>query len=515
MKPKGSSVRPNVSERFEKTVYALAGLSALLLLLRCVSNLSFSEPLHLITSGSEEQSFLSLWYWIHGKAVYSDPHRIPFTSSYLNWLFYAFYGSVIKIVLAWVHLSDAWIPTIGRLVSLGFSIAGFAVAWNVLKALLDRERMGLSNSFFACVSFYLFFGPLPAFWPLTVRPDMAAVLFELLAFYFFLKDFREQPVRAALLTSLMAFLAWSFKQSNISIFISLMLFCVLHRHIALAGMMGLTFLLGGTLVLGVGGPSYRESTLFSLPVPGFSLMLGAKNFLYFIAESVVAIPGYAALIMATVSAKLRREILSHEAARLCGTIALVTTVYAWFISQKIGASENYFIPAGIFVTLFGLMFRVNTRSQSESRIFHLAFYAASAVNAALMAAIILGLKGNVSKKYEHEQNVRLLQCTQPLPRPVYSQTAYLNLPWMLGEKGSFVPGYTYWVEKDRGDRYERGGIEGLIKEGYFGGLVLERAKAAELSGAPFLAENALKHYVEQKSSDCPSTHAVFINKGLS
>jgi len=52
------------------------------------------------TTGCEEASFNALWDVIHGAPLYPDPRRIPFASSYFNWLFYVGYAALIRPYVA-------------------------------------------------------------------------------------------------------------------------------------------------------------------------------------------------------------------------------------------------------------------------------------------------------------------------------------------------------------------------------------------------------------------------------
>ena len=488
----------------------IAGLSAILAALRFFTNISFSGPLHIITSGSEEQSFLSLWKFVHGLPVYTDPHKIPFTSSYVNWLFYFCYGGLIKAGLALTHLSDAWMPALGRLSTLLFSIAGFVAGYGLWKNIFP-EPPGAMKGLGVLVPFYLFFGPLPAFWPFTTRPDMAALFFELLAFYVFIRGFQGRPGRAALLAGCFAYLAWSFKQTNITVFLGLLVFSLMYDRpsaLRLLGVMGILC----CVTLWAGGEEYRRSTLFSLPVPGFSASRGMSNFFYYMAECVFALPGYLAIGAVLFSRAFRQKIREDKISFLCFLIAIISSIYGFASAFKIGASENYFIPASIFVTFF--FFRAASFEELNPGIMRVALIVSCAVNAVFILLILSGATGEISKRYEHRQNIALFECSKSLPRPVYSQAVYLNLPWMLGgEPGgrSFIPGYTYWTEKGREKVYERGGIEGLIKEGYFGSLLLKKSHMNEIFGTASQTEEGLKYYDEMASS-CPETHMVFIKR---
>ena len=94
---------------------------------RVVSAVSFHEPLHLITSGWEQESLFAIWKSLQGLAVYADPYEIPFAASVYNWLFYQTFAGVTGSALGLLTLEDAWIPTIARLFTLAGAVAGSAV----------------------------------------------------------------------------------------------------------------------------------------------------------------------------------------------------------------------------------------------------------------------------------------------------------------------------------------------------------------------------------------------------
>ncbi len=485
----------------------IVSLSGLLCLLRFVSNISFSEPLQLLTSGSEELSFLSLWKFVHHQPVYIDPHKIPFSLSCFNWLFYVVYGMLTKAVLFFARISDPWIPTIGRLISLFFSVLGLIIARKTL-VVLCRHPSKKMNLFFLLVPFYLFFGPLTAFWHLTARPDIAAVVFELLAFYIFIKEFENRPTRAALTATLFAFIAWSFKQVNISVFLSLMIFCFIYYRRA-AWMMGLMLASLCSLVVWLGGPDYRENAILFFPKSGFSNALVSKHFLYYIVQSLFAIPGYVAMGTVFFFKTFRDRILGEKKYQFCFLTAVVTSLYGGATSQKIGASENYFIPASIFAAFFCLLFLSDIVQDRIPKIFHISFYFSASINILVLLLILFGIKQHVSLRFQHKAYSELLKCTESLPRPVFSQTPYLNLPWMLGGENFVIVDQRLVGDEHKGV-YERGGIRGLIREGYFATLLLDKGQMTPRSAMDIPKED-LSHYVEQLST-CPPTHLVFIRK---
>ena len=71
----------------EKILSRLAIISAILAvslsLSRAVSVLSFSEPIHNVTSGWEQETLFALWKWINDLPVYNDPRNCRFQSHFI------------------------------------------------------------------------------------------------------------------------------------------------------------------------------------------------------------------------------------------------------------------------------------------------------------------------------------------------------------------------------------------------------------------------------------------------
>ena len=84
----------------EILIWSAVILSLALFFLRFFLNTSFTQPLHITTSGYEEESLYALWKYLYRpQEVYSDFHNMPFAASYFNWLFYSAYGEFTKICI--------------------------------------------------------------------------------------------------------------------------------------------------------------------------------------------------------------------------------------------------------------------------------------------------------------------------------------------------------------------------------------------------------------------------------
>ena len=126
-----------------------------------------------------------------------------------------FYGSITSVWLHLLHLDAIWIPTIGRLITIVFTVIAGAIfcltAHAFVKAgLLAHGPVAWAWYLIATVS------PLVGFWSITVRPDMGALAFESAGLYVILCYLRRQDLRVIIVAALLFYAAWAFKQSSVT-----------------------------------------------------------------------------------------------------------------------------------------------------------------------------------------------------------------------------------------------------------------------------------------------------------
>ena len=107
----------------------------------------------------------------------------------------------------------------------------------------------------------------------------------------------------------------------------------------------------------------------------------------------------------------------------------------------------------------------------------------STVNIAATGAVFVGLAGVLSVRDRHDLHVRQQACVRDRPAPLYSINPSLALPWITESGPHFVYGYNYAADRAHGRIFERGGIGGLVGEGYFGALALPK-DAQSVDGGP-------------------------------
>ena len=211
-------------------IFGLGALSGLiLLLLRAYQVISFNEIHHVVTSGFEEESLFAMWKYLHGIPIYSDPHQIPFAASYFNWLFYSLYGSFISATVNLFGLDEAWIPTIGRCITLCVVAIGFCVNYQLFTSKKVNTHP-LPFLLAISLSAVLWLGPLIGFWAMTVRPDVIALFFDLCAVFYLLKYLPTHILVGVVSAALWCYLSWACKQVNIVMPVAIGLFLLVEKR---------------------------------------------------------------------------------------------------------------------------------------------------------------------------------------------------------------------------------------------------------------------------------------------
>jgi hypothetical protein len=455
------------------TALICAALSVVLLGVRVDGAISFAEPLQVVTSGWEQESLVALWEWLNGGAIYVSRLDIPYRWSIYNWLFYVGYGAGIEAVVGPLSLSDAWIPTVGRLLTLGAVTAGVVLAYHSFVAVLGHREPHPRPLTFA-FSVLVVAGPLVGFWAVTTRPDVGALILEIAAVAAYWRLQGRRPVAAVLVFCVLAYAAWAFKQTAIVTAVGLGLYLLARRRwtpmFVLAGTMATAW--GATLT--VGSPEYVKSILMADDKAVFSAAHGVSVFVNFASKFVPGLLGAAAIILLLArSGRLAAAWRDNEALVFAATGTLAGVVLVAATTPRVGSSESYYFIVAYFVALFVL---AGLRSLATEGTNHrLALGALSlgwVVQGLAVLAVLGGLAGVLSVRPIHEHMIRNKICLDTLPRPLYVADIYLSLPWMTPGTPPFVLGYGYQTLRAAGRTMERGGIGGLIEEGYFAALAL-------------------------------------------
>ncbi len=449
------------------------------MLLRALQVISFSEAHHVVTSGFEEESLYAMWKYLHGLPIYSDPHQIPFSASYFNWLFYGLYGSLINFFMNTFGLSEVWIPTVGRTITLVVVSIGFAINYRLFTS-TKINSTPLPSLIVLALSAFLWFSPLIGFWAMTVRPDVIALLFDLTAAYFFLM-YPRNTLKGVIIASIFCYLSWACKQVNIVMpcAIGLLLLCERRwrSFIVFSVLMGTGY--GATLLLA--NYNLLKTLFFINTAIPFSIDVFLSNLTNFVKKSLPALILFMIIFAKALSnPHERKKLLQDEMVKLslCGLLAWSVILLPF--SSKVGSADNYH-----FIALLFLILAIGGALKQylfEDKVIQASLGLAGITFVAAVAyCFSQGTLSGIQK--QHQENLALKQCLENLEQPIFILNHYGALPWMNPSPLSFVLAYNYWSDRNSNRPFEHNGIGGLIGQGYFKTLVIPKQFTANFDGA--------------------------------
>ncbi len=464
-------------------IFSLGALSGLiLLLLRAHQVISFSEVHHVVTSGYEEESLFAMWKYLHGLPIYSDPHQIPFAASYFNWLFYSLYGAFISATVNLFTLDEAWIPTIGRCLTLVIIGMGF---W-VNTQLFSSKRINIQPLpvlIALSLSAVLWLGPLIGFWAMTVRPDVLALFFDMCAVVYLLKYLPNHIIIGVVAAAMWCYLSWACKQVNIVMPCAIGLFLLVEKRwqafIIFSVLMGSSY----ALTLFFANYNLLKTLFFINTAIPFSFDVFYTNLIVFIKKTLPAWFLFIAVFGIALSCKAKAKKVFHDPMvklSLCGLLAWGLILLPF--SSKVGSAENYHFIA-LFFLLLGIAGALRFLLEEDSFILS-SSVALAGILFVTSVGVVLSHGGLASIRKQHEDNIALQQCLSHLPQPIFVVNHYGSLPWMNPSPISFVLAYNYWSDRSANRPFEHNGIGGLIHQGYFNALVLPKYTLDNFDGAP-------------------------------
>lgn len=503
-----------LADRLRYLYAASALLGAVLCLvlfgLRAASSISFTEPLQLHTTGDEFTNYFNIWKVMHGQAVYNDRFQVPYSAAVYNWLFYYAYAAVSRAALDVFALSEAWIPTVGRLFTLAAIAVGIVFSYMAfVRAAAARDAIGrIIASAFAV---FLMVGPLLGFWSLTVRADLWAMTLEIAGTWAFLALYPRRRLAATLALAVAVYAAWSFKQGNVFAAAGAGFVLLCRRDWKPLLLLCLVLPAAWAVTLAFGEPVWRDSILFKDFPVFFQLSRLARNIINVAVKTGPIELFLIALVFAVARAQPCRKMLWASDTFVFAVGASVAALALSVpLAAQHGGGENYFFMLAFFM---GLMVMASlpvlaTGSGTSLRTPLVAGIAGWLSLYAAVGAVLVGAAGTIDVRRQHPVYMEMKRCADSLPRPLYLNNNYLGLPWMTPGNTPWVLSYTYNEERALAHRpFEHGGIGGLIDAGAFAAVAYqsdEQEPPTELDGG-ILAT----HYERRAAPQCPRTFVFF------
>lgn len=449
-------------------------LSATVWVLRISSAVTLDRPFLGNTSGCEEEALFSVWKAANGHEVYNNPWLPPFSASYFGWLFYQAYGWWAKAGLAVSGLEDAWLPTFTR----AFTLLGLLACVGIFNRLL-RVGIGRADAFAPSLLLGLaalvFINPLFHWWAFTTRADVWALAWELAALLAAFHYALSGRLRSVVLVGFFAFLAWSFRQTNISVLAGFGLWLLISGRwkvlLPMVFIMAVAF--GATMV--VLGMNFIDSAFTANALSGDMLLsVGVANASSALTKDPLLT---LALGVAVLLVFFAGRWWQNEASRLAFFVAATSVVLAVVFAAKVGASSNYYLPPAALVPLFVL---VALSRGGFARSLNPWFIGAGAAGVGLASALVLaGISGNL--RVPGDDPLHEMRALRPtLREPIFCTDRVVNLPWILGNGAdSYVFGYAYQrMLEAKPEKFTGGTIADKIKQGRFGTVILAEINAS-------------------------------------
>jgi len=476
--------KPNISGFILASISICTVLGFILFALRLADVISLTEPLQVSTSGFEEESLIAIWNLNNDLPLYVSRFEFPYRWAIYNWLFYNSYASIVSIAQAALGLSDAWLPTITRILTLlgvfTISCSSFLVM-RVVSGPLGRRELWLALGF----AIYLGTGPLIGFWAMTTRPDVWALAFEILTIYSFIFAYRKEQILWYLLPILMGYAAWSFKQSEIISIVVIILFLLTHKKWRDSAFIIATFSSLCVFTLVYGGDTYIKSvTLYE-----YEAILSARhalNVFMSVAPKILpslTIVGFSFVVILSSGQRnsLISDLLKSDNVKIIVFGVLTSIGIILLTSSQSGSAENYYFTLSFFLSLLAVvLFRPLFKISSTFRI---AVGVGWAVQSIAILLVIFGFKGVVSLGNAHADVTAYQSCIGEPERPIYVAHSYYALPWITPNAEHTILAFGYFADRARGVEYQYGGIGGLIDDGFFKTILLPSGFEGKYDGS--------------------------------
>lgn len=464
-----------------------------------------------ITEGGEGPHIYAIWRLLHGFPLYQWPQREPYALTLYNALFYHSYAGVLGAF----GVDGPAILLAARLITLAAALAGAVTSAALMLRLLPPDlrsrEVRATVVLFAAV---LWLGTnFASWWPLSIRPDVAAMVFATLGLTLVIRALSHSRSGAALMAaSVLFFVAWGFKQTVVLTFAGTLVYLMFSpRWKRDLPALALPFVALAALAVGAGGATYRFNILTAgtaghiLPSQALAIFarVFAQNALVWVLPLVLgALAVWSRMCGSGTAAPV------VEADRLLATVFAVTLFGGLVALGRESANENQLYEAylsGGLIAARGIAVLVARAAPAPRRVGVAAAVLLSLPMLAFPAAQIafpdrFGVT-HLASPADLERKRALAERLPEYPKPLFIVDDVLAQPWNAnaGRYPAFVLDVYWTALAERDGLLPHGMVEGLIRGGRFrtvvdapGGRYAIAAAASGLrcDGVPDLAPDA-------------------------
>jgi len=462
---------------------AIAGMS--LLAVRVWNSFSFNEPLLLFTSGGEDEPVYGIWKAMKGQKIYTDWHKPPFTVSYYGWLFYSAYGCLTRWCCAILSLSENWIPTVIRGITLCMLPFLMACIYRILRT-GARGAQASSAWQDGALSIALAASPIHGWWLLSGRVDIAAALVQLVALLAAIQ-YRRTPTRIMLFSVIvLAYFAWSLKPICVHLISGFCLWLMaVKNYRALAACVITTFTLYA-LTFWCLNPEYYVNIIEANSASTMSFARALTNVGTAAIKSPFLISGF--LIGVHQLFRYSQSTwLQKSADQLLFPLTLVFGI-AWdfYCFLHFGSSSNYCFFSTIVATVITLKLFRDGMPVSPPRCSAILLPAILFFQTISALVPLLGIRGTTNVFASHQLAQRGARLIESAPKPVFATCGTLNLPWVNPSSPHAVINLSTPPESDQADVFLKNvtEIRAWLKARTFRAFLIDRTNPSLLDSIP-------------------------------
>lgn len=441
-------------------------LNLAVLVLRVISVWHYGE---LAPFGSP-QALFGVWRGIHHVPVYSWPLKYPYTLALYNYLFYFSYAFLLRLLGA----TGAGITLWGCAITPVFAIIGALAQWKLVQSYLNlRGARSLLSLLFAVGLWFC--ASIVRYWALSIRPDMAAIAFVMVALWICVR----RPRFGFAYAGVLFYLAWSFKQSVILALAGVCLFLLFQKRWRDLTLLAAVFaaLIAATLLLGT--PEYRYNILIAPRViKGFSWMWAMQ-----IAPKSLLANAY--WILAPLALWL-----ASGARRLDDTVRLLSTAFAVALAggvlamTKVGGWDNYLFEAFVCgSTLLQIaVFAAPVRLVDALLLFGCIQPALQVVTKPSGTHVHTFGTVGISTPAEYADAVAMRNRLASMKKPLFTPDPIFSLPWFSNDNRPPVLMIDIIFHDATRASCEDGCVEGMLKRGEIPTVLLPVTSRPDPSG---------------------------------
>jgi len=449
----------------------------------------------LILFPAEGPVLYALWKVQHGYPLYEWPTRPVFTLTLYNFLFYDVYAWITRALRAF----DGDLIVAGRFLTFAAAFGGAAAQFLASRRLFTAGPPGWLLAMMAAATWMGC--AMPGWWLFSIRPDVPGTALAALGMALAARRFTGGS-RSWLAAAGMAFLAaWCFKQSQVGLFGATCLYVAFwRRSMVECALVAVPLVAGGAVSIWIGGDVYRANVVAAPMLQAWQPHLPLHWFrsIFLIDLLPWAMAGYAVVVLTRPLASAGWSALREMPARSVETFGvdltylvvatIVTLGLSTLMLSRVGSATNHALELMLAASL--LCTGVIAAAWDGRR--EVVFYAAAvmvvpmlAFDAALLAGReqgraapwlqlkVWGDRRDLTTAEAFKRRAALAVRFAALPPPIYTEDELFALPWhsSAGRYPAVTIDTLYYEELRRQGQVETG-VDGLIRQHYFGAIVL-------------------------------------------